>query len=46
MSGLTGAVMTSGKQTVVDWSVDMSPSSPWSGTRGRAAAAAIVFGGK
>ena len=46
MSGLTGAVMTSGKQTVVDWSVDMSPSSPWTETRGRAAAAAIVFGGK
>ena len=38
--------MTSGKQTVVDWSVDMSPSSPWTETRGRAAAAAIVFGGK
>lgn len=44
MSGLTGAVMTSGKTTVVDWSVVMSPSSPWTVTRGRAAAA-ILGGG-
>lgn len=46
MSGLTGAVMTSGRQMVVDWSVVMSPSSPWTETRGRAAAAAIVLEGK
>ena len=33
--------MTSGRTTVVDWSVVMSPSRPWTVTRGRAAAAAI-----
>lgn len=35
--------MTSGRQTVVDWSVVMSPSSPWTVTRGRAAATAIFW---